>query len=180
MCRASPETGWDGSNPASTAPPLSVPGLQPVAMASLDASALLQAQEVFAERGPLPTRHKVVGYPIGCMVAWQKPSALMGCLSQGMVSKQLQGAGQSATRQPCKRLCQLSSAAGLQRGIVAQMHEELSSATETLQADAAHWQGQWEEAEGQLQAQQGLALQLEQELKARPTTQQVTLRCTPG
>ena len=62
----------------------------------------------------------------------------------------------------------------LQRGVVAQLHEELSSITERLQADLAEWQGRCEDLEGQLHTQPGHSLQLEQDLKARPTTQQAT------
>jgi len=61
----------------------------------------------------------------------------------------------------------------LQRGIVAHLHEELSSSTERLQAELAEWQGRCEALEGQLQAQQAHSSQLEQDLKTRPTLQQV-------
>ena len=58
---------------------------------------------------------------------------------------------------------------------MAQLHEELSSTTERLQADLADWQGRCEDLEGQLHAQQAQSLQLEQDLKARPSTQQANL-----
>jgi hypothetical protein len=57
---------------------------------------------------------------------------------------------------------------------VAHLHEELSSSTERLQAELAEWQGRCEDLEGQLQAHQAHSSQLEQDLKTRPTPQQVT------
>jgi len=57
---------------------------------------------------------------------------------------------------------------------VAHLHEELSSSTERLQAELAEWQGRCEDLEGQLQALQAHGSQLEQDLKTRPTPQQVT------
>ena len=62
----------------------------------------------------------------------------------------------------------------LQRGIVAHLHEELSSSTERLQAELAEWQGRCEVLEGQVQAQQAHISELEQDLKARPSAQQVS------
>lgn len=56
---------------------------------------------------------------------------------------------------------------------MAHLHEELSSSTERLQAELAEWQGRCEALEGQLQAQQAHGSQLEQDLKVRPTPQQV-------
>ncbi len=57
---------------------------------------------------------------------------------------------------------------------MAHLHEELSSSTERLQAELAEWQGRCEDLEGQLQAHQAHSSQLEQDLKTRPTPQQVT------
>ena len=57
---------------------------------------------------------------------------------------------------------------------MAHLHEELSSSTERLQAELAEWQGRCEALEGHLQAQQAHSSQLEQDLKTRPTPQQVT------
>ena len=57
---------------------------------------------------------------------------------------------------------------------MAHLHEELSSSTERLQAELAEWQGRCEALEEQLQAQQAQSSQLEQDLKTRPTPQQVT------
>lgn len=62
----------------------------------------------------------------------------------------------------------------LQRGIVAHLHEELSSSTERLQAELAEWQGRCEVLEGQVQAQQAHTSELEQDLRARPSAQQVS------
>ncbi len=56
---------------------------------------------------------------------------------------------------------------------MAHLHEELSSSTERLQAELAEWHGRCEDLEGQLQAQQTHSSQLEQDLKTRPTPQQV-------
>ena len=56
---------------------------------------------------------------------------------------------------------------------MADLHEELSSTTQQLQADLAEWQGRCEGLQAELQAQQGHTAQLEQDLKARPTSQQV-------
>ena len=62
----------------------------------------------------------------------------------------------------------------MQRGVVAQLHAELGSTTERLQADLAEWQGRCEALEGQLQEQQQHAVKLEQDLKNRPSPQQVS------
>ncbi|KAL3131491.1 hypothetical protein ABBQ38_007797 [Trebouxia sp. C0009 RCD-2024] len=60
-----------------------------------------------------------------------------------------------------------------QREVVARLHADMSSSTEQLQAEVAEWQGRYEVWQADLQAQQQQTLQLEQELKARPTAQQV-------
>lgn len=60
-----------------------------------------------------------------------------------------------------------------QRGVVAHLHQELSSSMERLQGELAEWQGRCEDLEGQLQLQQAYSAGLEQDLKARPTAQQV-------
>ncbi|KAL3136045.1 hypothetical protein ABBQ32_007079 [Trebouxia sp. C0010 RCD-2024] len=60
-----------------------------------------------------------------------------------------------------------------QREVVARLHEDMSSSTERLQAEVAEWQGRYGVLQADLQAQQQQTLHLEQELKARPTPQQV-------
>lgn len=45
---------------------------------------------------------------------------------------------------------------------------------ERLQGELAEWQGRCEDLEGQLQLQQAYSAGLEQDLKARPTAQQVS------
>ena len=61
----------------------------------------------------------------------------------------------------------------VQREVVARLHEDLSSSTERLQAELAEWQGRCESLEAELQAEHKQGMQLEQALKARPTSQQV-------
>ena len=56
----------------------------------------------------------------------------------------------------------------MQRGVVAQLHEELGSTTERLQDDLAEWQGRCEDLEGQLQEQQQHSLKLEQKQAVCP------------
>ena len=56
---------------------------------------------------------------------------------------------------------------------MARLHEDLSSSTERLQAELAAWQGRCEGMEAELQANRQHSMQLEQDLKARPTFQQV-------
>ena len=63
----------------------------------------------------------------------------------------------------------------MQRDVVARLHEDLSSSTERLQAELAKWQGCCEDLEAELQAQQKQSMQLEHDLEARPTSQQVSL-----
>lgn len=60
---------------------------------------------------------------------------------------------------------------------MAHLHQELSSATEDLEAKVAEWQGRCDTLEGQLQSQQSHEAELEQDLKARPTAQQVNSSC---
>lgn len=62
----------------------------------------------------------------------------------------------------------------MQREVVARLHEDMSSSTERLQAEVAEWQGRYGVLQADLQAQQQQTLHLEQELKARPTPQQVS------
>lgn len=64
----------------------------------------------------------------------------------------------------------------VQREFVARLHEDLSSSTERLQAELAKWQGCCEDLEAELQAERMQSMQLEQDLKARPTSQQVSAK----
>ncbi|KAL0022630.1 hypothetical protein WJX77_011900 [Trebouxia sp. C0004] len=84
-------------------------------------------------------------------------------------------AAQAANKAPSNKLVEESLRNELQnqRGIVAHLHEELSSSTERLQAEVAEWRDRCEAREGQLQAQQAHGSQLEQDLRTRPTPQQV-------
>ena len=57
----------------------------------------------------------------------------------------------------------------MQREVVARLHEDMSSSTEQLQNEVMEWQGRCEVLQADLEAQQKQTMQLEQELKARPT-----------
>lgn len=65
----------------------------------------------------------------------------------------------------------------VQREVVARLHEDLSSSTEQLQAELAAWQGRCEHLEAELHTEQKQSMQLEQDLKARPTSKQVNAKC---
>ena len=62
----------------------------------------------------------------------------------------------------------------VQRDIVAKLHEELSSTIESMQQDVQRWQDQCSTFERQLAAAQAEVSTSQQELKSRPTVQQVS------
>ena len=61
----------------------------------------------------------------------------------------------------------------VQRDIVASLHEQLASDTEQLQQEAQEWQSQCTSMEKELVEAQAKASAMQQELKTRPTNQQV-------
>ena len=62
----------------------------------------------------------------------------------------------------------------MQRDIVANLHEELSSTIESMQHDVESWQSQCSTLERQLAAAQAEVSTSQQEIKSRPTVQQVS------
>ena len=61
----------------------------------------------------------------------------------------------------------------VQRDIVASLHQQLASDTEHLQQEAQEWQSQCTSMEKELNEAQAKASAIQQELKTRPTNQQV-------
>lgn len=81
----------------------------------------------------------------------------------------------AACTYPCHAL--LNQPLAVQRDVVASLHQQLATTTQQLQQEAQDWQDQCTTLEKELDDVRAEAGSMQQELKARPTTQQVQPAC---